>query len=118
MSFIVNSTRKAALAEEGKVLRGLSMALGAMFTGLRGKALVFIWWRETRISITNVFVPEPIDILWLDSGWRVVDMHERFPPGALSTSNRKPAKYVVELVAGTINRTKTRVGDKITCDQV
>jgi len=114
-AFLVNSTRKVVLSQRGKVLRGASMALGAMFRGLAGEGLVFVWWREARIAITNLFVPEPIDILWLDSSWKVVDLHSRFAAGAWSTTNKRPAKYVVELAAGTLAKTKTKVGDTITC---
>lgn len=112
--FLINETRNVVLANEGKVLRGLSTALGAMFKGLPG-SLVLVWWRSSRISITNVFVPQDLDLLWLNDQFCVVWMVEGFPAGAWRTSNDLPARYVVELPSGTIATSKTRVGDKIVC---
>jgi uncharacterized membrane protein (UPF0127 family) len=115
MTFIVNKTRKKTLAKDGSILRSMwRMALGAMFRGLQGKALVFVWSRSETIALTNWFVPESIDILWLDERCIVVELHERFPSWAFHTANKMPARYVIELPAGTIAASKTRVGDSIT----
>lgn len=112
--FVTNKTRRTAIAREGETLRSMwRMALGAMFRGLQGKALVFVWWRSERIAITNLFVPEAIDILWLDGQCRVVALRERFPPWALHTANEVPARYVIEVPTGSIAASRTRLGDVI-----
>ena len=113
-AFLFNVTRKTLLSQDGKVLRGLSTAKGAMFSGLPG-SLVLVWWREGRIAITNWFVPEALDIVWVSAAWKVVHIRESFPAGAWKTVNDAPAMYVVELPAGTVSKTKTRVGDTIRC---
>lgn len=113
-AFLMNNTRKTVLAQRGRVLRGLSMGFGAMFRGLPG-SFVFVWWRPARIAITNLFVFEDIDILWLDTDWRVVSLHQHFKAWSLRTVNDQPAKYVIELPAGTIAVTRTRIGDRIHC---
>ena len=111
----MNASKKTVLAKQGKVLRNpFEQAIGTMFRQLRG-GLVFVWWRTGRIAITNVFVPVDIDILWLDEAGRVVSMTQRFRSGALHTVNSVPARYVIELPAGTIERSRTREGDRIIC---
>ena len=113
----MNATKKAVLAVHGEVLRNpLRQAIGTMFRPLRG-GLVFVWWRTGRIAITNVFVPVDIDILWLDEAGRVVSMTQRFRSGAFHTVNSVPARYVIELPAGTIERTRTQCGDRVACSE-
>lgn len=113
-AFLRNASRNCVLAQEGKVLRGLATGIGAMFRGLPG-SLVLVWPWTGRISLTNLFVPQDLDILWLDERCHVVDMHERFASWSWRTTNKQPARYVVELPAGTIARTRTARGDAIAC---
>jgi uncharacterized membrane protein (UPF0127 family) len=115
VGFLTNKTRKKVLAANGKVLRSIfTKAVGAMFFGLPG-SYVFVFDREQTIAITNVFVFEQLDIVWLDKSWRVVDLHERLKPFALHTANKKAAQYVLELPGGTLKATGTRLGDVVTC---
>lgn len=113
--FLYNVTRKQTLVAEGSVLRGWRTGIGAMFLGLRGRGMVLVWWRPARIAITNWFVPEAIDILWVDASLRVVHLRERFAPWSLHVVNTVPALFVIEVPAGTIARTGTRMGDQIRC---
>lgn len=112
--FLYNETRKAVLAKEGKVYTGFMTGIGAMFTGLPG-SLVLVWWRTARVAITNLFVFEDIDILWVGKDWYVVDQHHCFKAWSFSTTSKQPGKYIIELPAGTIKKTGTRNGDRITC---
>jgi uncharacterized membrane protein (UPF0127 family) len=77
------------------------------------RALVFVWWRTGSIAITNLFVPAPIDVAWLDERLRVVAMTPSFPAWSLRTVNDIPARYVLELPAGTLIATGTRQGDRL-----
>lgn len=114
-AFIRNTTRKTVLVQRGSVLRSMwRMALGAMFRGLQGEGLVFVWYRAERIAITNLFVPEAIDILWLNETFTVVDIREGFRPWQLHAVNEMPARYVIEVPAGTIRRSRTQLGDRLT----
>lgn len=112
--FLYNKTRKKVLAKEGKVLRGLATGIGAMFFGLPG-SLVLVFWKSGRIAITNIFVPEDLDIIWVNENWQVAAITENFKRWRFHTVNSKPAMYVVELPAGTVKATKTREGDHIVC---
>lgn len=116
-NFLVNSTRKKVLSKNGRVLRGLATGLGAMFRGLPG-SFVLVWHRSEKIAITNIFVFQTLDIIWVDEFWRVADLKADFKPWSLHAVNKKPACYVLELPAGTISRSGTRLGDRIICRDI
>jgi uncharacterized membrane protein (UPF0127 family)/class 3 adenylate cyclase len=74
----------------------------------------------TRVSIHMLFVPVSIDIIWLDSSFKVVDIAENvvpFSPVKPSTwkayTSQRLAKYVLELPAGRAHTGKVEVGDLI-----
>lgn len=56
------------------------------------------------------FVFHPIDVLWLGEDNRVVEALEWFRPFSVYTPCNK-AVSVVEMPAGTIKKSKTRIGD-------
>lgn len=64
-----------------------------------------IWMKDMRL---------PLDILWLDSQKKVVHIVKNAAP-ELSTSQTfrptKPARYVIELPAGAVDKNKFKVGD-------
>jgi len=69
-------------------------------------------------SIHMLFMRFPIDVLWLDSGMKVVDIRRNVPPanplkiGTLRIHKPgKPAKYVIELGRGEAGTTE--IGDSI-----
>ena len=110
---IKNVTKNRVLAKEFSYCRSeWSKFRGLMFTKKLRKALVFVFKKEKLIGIHMFFVWYPIDILWLDSKKRVVDLRKNFKPFRIVISKR-PAKYIIELEDGTIQRTKTSLGDKI-----
>ncbi len=112
-AFAVNRTRGTVLSERGSVLRNpLRQAIGTMFHKLPG-CYVFVFPWQTRVAITNLFVFEPLDILWLDDNGVITHIRERFAPFALHAGTPKPARFVVELPGGTVVSTKTQLGDQI-----
>jgi len=68
--------------------------------------------RDSPISLHTFFVFFPIDIILVDSRMRVVEMHVRMRPFTTFVA-RKVARLVIELPAGTIATSRTRVGDRI-----
>ena len=74
--------------------------------------LLFVLNRSSRIdaSIHMMFVFFPIDVLWLDESFNVVDYKLNLKPFSLGSSPRKPAKYILEAAAGKCN--SVRLGDK------
>lgn len=114
-AFLVNETRKNTLAEHGRVLRNpLRQAFGTMFHRLPG-SYIFAFPSPRIVAITNLFVFEPLDILWLDTNGNVLAIRERLPPFALHAMPLVKAAVVIELPAGTILKTRTRVGDRVAC---
>ncbi len=77
-----------------------------------GDALLFKLSRPRRYSIHMFFVRFPIDLLYLDSKFTVVELRPRLKPWRTYRSKAK-ASYLVELPAGTISRTRAKVGDKL-----
>lgn len=54
----------------------------------------------------------PVDIIFMDSRWRVLKVNPHLKPQRLSSIAMR-ARYALELPAGTTDRTRTRAGDKI-----
>jgi uncharacterized membrane protein (UPF0127 family) len=111
---IKNITKKTILVNNSKIIKSdLRKAIGLMFSRkLKDNALVFVFNYESLIPLHMFFVFYPIDVLFLDKNRKVVDIKENFKPFTLYT-NKKQAKYVIELPKGTINKTRTSIGDKI-----
>jgi len=70
-----------------------------------------LWIKPCR-GVHTIGMKFPIDVLFLDSGNRVVWMKQDMPPNRLSRIVFK-ARSVLELPAGTVSAAETRVGDKI-----
>lgn len=110
---ICNRTRKKVIAEQEQLCSTtLSQARGLMFT-IRPRPLVFAFRAERILSFHMLFVFYPIDVLFLDRNQSVIEMKEHFMPFTLYATKR-PAQYAIELAAGTIRKTGTRLGDAIT----
>ena len=107
---ITNITRKAILAKQHTLCTSaISKAIGLMFA-LKPKALVFAFSKPARISLHMLFVFFPIDVIYLDSKMRVVEIKESFKPFTFYTPKRK-ASFVIELPAGSAKGSK--LGDII-----
>ena len=112
---IVNKTRKAELASKAVICQSLpAITRGIMFR--RQTSAVLELPKESDGAIHTFFVFFPIDVLWLD-GNKVVDLKEDILPFRFRLASKNPADYVVELPAGTIRKSKTKIGDKIVYKQ-
>ena len=67
-------------------------------------------------SIHMFFMRFPIDVLYLNREDRVVRVQPNIKPWRVGPLRTRGARYVIELPAGTIERTGTRVGDVISTD--
>jgi uncharacterized protein len=113
---LVNRRTGAVLAHRveraasfGRRLRGL---LGRRSFG-EGEAL----WLEPCNGIHTFFMRFPIDALFLDADRRIVRAIASMAPWRSIRSSRL-AVQVVELPAGTLDRTGTREGDDVGFDEV
>lgn len=106
-----NVTKKTVIALHYVLCKTLlSQAKGLMFS--RPKALVMFFPSERIVSLHMFFVFYPIDVLFLNSAQCVVEIKKNFRPFTWHTSRHK-AMYVVELPVGTIEKTRTQLGDRL-----
>ena len=101
-------------------MNALTHSKGLMFTlpsFVCKHSLVFIFSKPAVRSFHMFFVFYPIDVLFLDEHFCVIDLKESFAPFT-SYSSSLPSKYVLEFAAGTIARTNTRRGDKIFWEKI
>ena len=86
--------------------------VGLMFRKKLKKPLVLVLVVESRwmASIHTMFMRFPIDLVFLDSKKRVVDVARNVKPWRMNIVPKKPAKYVVEMKAGTA---KQKLGAKV-----
>lgn len=79
----------------------------------RGSALLFKLSRPGRYGVHMFFVRFPIDLLYLNSKFLVIDMCQTLRPWRVHRPKVK-ANYIVELPAGTISRARIKLGHKLT----
>jgi uncharacterized protein len=111
---IENSTKKTILAKRCKILRSpLSKAIGLMFhQRITDTGYVFVFNRPVRVDLHMFFVFFPIDLIFLDEQRRVTEIKENFRPFTFYISKSK-ARYVIELPAGAVRKSRTQTGDTI-----
>jgi uncharacterized membrane protein (UPF0127 family) len=113
---IVNTTRKTVVSEDAKEARSFFSRVRGLMMAKRPQTLVLVSPHESieASSIHMWFMRQAIDVIWLDSKFKVVDLFEGAKPWALNIYRPKsPAKYVVECPAGTIKAAKTKDGDSL-----
>jgi len=82
---------------------------GLMFSKkLKDSALLFVFQKETKISLHMFFVFYPIDVAFLNENMKVVDLKQKFKPFTIYIS-KKPAKYVLEMPLGSIKKIDNKV---------
>ena len=79
---------------------------------LSGKALFFKFNKPGRHGVHMFFVWFPIDLVYLDSSLKVVEVRARLNPWRMYRP-KAVAKYLIELPAGVATRVRIRIGHKI-----
>lgn len=77
-----------------------------------GSALLFKFRKPGRYGIHMFFMWFPIDLVYMDSGFRVVEIRERLKPWRVYMPKNR-AQYLLELPAGTVARLEIKIGRKI-----
>ena len=109
---IANKTKNTIISEKEAICGSfLCKAVGLMFSPCP-KTLFFMFSKEQKLGLHMLFVFFPIDLIFLDSMFGVVELKEKFLPFAFYNSKQK-AKYVIELPAGSIKKSRTAVGDTV-----
>jgi uncharacterized membrane protein (UPF0127 family) len=109
---LANKTKKTVISDKEAICDSFfCKAIGLMFS-LRAKPLFFMFNSEKKLGLHMLFVFFPIDLIFLDSMFRVVELKERFLPFTFYNSKQK-ARYVMELPAGSVKKSRTAVGDTV-----
>ncbi len=109
-----NKTRGTKIADKVE----LANTFWKRFRGLmlrrkfkKGNAMLFEFDHTGRFGIHMFFVRFPIDLVYLDSNFKVVETRAGIKPWK-TYMPKAGANYLVELPKGTISRTKTKIGDE------
>ncbi len=116
---LVNRSKGFTISDDSNIADSLLLrVLGLMLS--KPRDLVLISSKEDVVSsrIHMLFMRFPIDVIWLNSGKRVVDLHRNIKPfNPLKPDTwriygpRSPARYVVELGEGELGTTE--IGDEL-----
>lgn len=111
----INATRNVPLANKGRLATNIWQRLKGLL-GTRslpsGEALLI----HPCKSIHTFFMFYPIDVLFVDRDSRIVHLFNSLKPFRISRCVFR-ARYVIELPAGTIVGTNTRVGDLLQIEE-
>ncbi len=79
----------------------------------RGMLFILDYERAVAFWMKNTTIP--LDIIWMDSQMKVVDIKERTKPlDETPLFSKRPAKYVFEVNGGTVKKFRLKVGDRAT----
>ena len=102
---------KKIIAKDAKLLvHSFSHFMGLRFS--KFKNLIFDFGLSRKEIIDMFFVFYPIDVIFLDSNKKVVEIKENFKPFRIYNMREK-ARYMIELKCGTISKNKIKVSDNI-----
>jgi len=93
-----------------KICSIFGKARGLMFS--RPRTLVFEFRSAKKVALHMFFVFFAIDVAFLDSKYRIVEMKGRFRPFTVYNPTEL-CSYIIEMPAGTFDSTNTRIGDTI-----
>lgn len=84
---------------------GFGTILGLMFSWSK-KGIIMDLGRECQALIHTLFMFYSIDVAWLDSNFKVVDIKYNIRPFLLNIKPQEKARYVIELPAGELKGIK------------
>ena len=111
------------LIHQGKVIANKVHILKSEAEKVRGLILrkeprldeifLFVFRKSKRWAFHMWFMRYPIDIMWLDENFVIVDIIEGFKPFKY-WKPKKQSKYVIESRKGFIKKNKIKIGDFLT----
>ena len=103
--FTVELATTPAQMEQGLMFRRSLAPDAGMLFDYMAPSMAMMWMKNTLI---------PLDMLFVDTQGRIVNIHERAVPGSLDTiSAAAPVRAVIELNGGTAARLGIRPGDRV-----
>ncbi len=112
---LFNKTKKLKVIKKTKIADSFFKRFkGLMFSKKPDYALIFELEKEGKLnaSIHMLFVFYSIDVVYLDSNKKVVDIKYNFMPWSLNYTPKTPSKYFIEFLAGTIGK-KIELNDEL-----
>jgi uncharacterized membrane protein (UPF0127 family) len=95
-----------AQMEQGLMFRRTLAPDAGMLFDFKMPTNVTMWMKNTVL---------PLDMLFLDERGRIIDLHERAVPYSTDIiASKAPARYVIELNGGTVERLGIKRGDQVT----
>ncbi|MGZ7117666.1 MAG: DUF192 domain-containing protein [Methanobacterium sp.] len=111
---VINISKKTEIGESEIADTFFSRLRGMMFKSKLERGLI-LKLPNTRSrggsAIHMFFVRFPLDIIFTDGDKKVIDTVS-IDPWKMYTP-KKPARYVIEMEKGTIEESKTKIGDKL-----
>lgn len=103
-----NVTRKTILASDLKEAKSIVDKILGLLKKSNPRSMMF----ETRFGIHTFFMDKPIDVLILDDDYKVSAIKKSLMPNIIFIYSPK-FQFVVELPEGIVEKSKTRIGDKL-----
>jgi len=104
--FAIELALTDAQMEQGLMYRRSMAPNAGMLFDFKQPTPVSMWMKNTVI---------PLDMLFLDTSGKVIDIHERAVPQSTDIiASAVPARYVIELNGGTVDRLGIKIGDQVT----
>jgi uncharacterized protein len=95
-----------AQMEQGLMFRRSMAPNAGMLFDFKQPTPVTMWMKNTVI---------PLDMLFLDTSGKIIDIHERAVPYSTDIiASAMPSRYVIELNGGTVARLGIKLGDQVT----
>ncbi|MBT7903432.1 DUF192 domain-containing protein [Candidatus Woesearchaeota archaeon] len=93
----------------------VSKMIGLMFSNraqIEDTAHIFIFTKPIFLSLHMWFVFYPIDVLFIDSNKKIVDIKQNFLPFTFYTAQKK-AKFFIEVKKGLIKKKNLLIGSSV-----
>ena len=110
---VFNKSRSTVVSEDAELADSFLSRLRGLMFRRNPKTLLFVFPESSvkRNSIHAFFVFFEFDAIYLDSGKRVVNVHERVKPFTPYLEPAAPAKYLVEMAGGSASKRGIKAGD-------
>jgi len=81
----------------------------------KNEGMLFIYKKDGKYGYWMKNMNFPIDIIWIDSNFQIVEISENIPPESFPQSfkSEKPIRYVLEISANLAKDKQISVGDRV-----
>lgn len=108
---IINKTKKKKIADDYIECSSILSQVRGMMFRKNVIPLVFIFFKERKINLHSFFCKE-MDLVFLNSKFKVVEIKENWKPFSFYFSKKK-ARILIELPSGAVSKNKLSVGNLV-----